>query len=85
MSAPTFPASEERLVRGQCEIDDLYRRLEELDREILHAVHRRAHVSRLIGGRVGHVAVLTPSRFGELGSDGPVLGRLLARLAHPHG
>ncbi|MCX5043372.1 chorismate mutase [Aldersonia sp. NBC_00410] len=85
MSAPTFPASEERLVRGQRELDDLYLHLEELDREILLAVRRRSQVSRLIRARVGHPAVVSPERYGELGSDGRVLGRLLARLAHPHG
>jgi hypothetical protein len=86
MSAVTFPESEERLVRDQRELADLYRRLEELDQEILLAVHRRSHVSRLIAGRVRHPSVVWPTRdrFGELGADGHVLGRMLARLAHPH-
>jgi len=86
MSAVTFPESEERLVRDQRELEELYRRLEELDQEILRAIHRRSHVSRLIAGQVRHPSVLSTgkNRFGELGADGHVLGRLLARLAHPH-
>lgn len=86
MMAVTFPESEERLVRGQRELDDLYQALADIDEEILRAVHRRAQLSRRIAGGVPHPHLSLPhcDRFAELGTDGHVLGKLLHRLAHPH-
>ena len=85
MIAVTFPEVEERLVTDQRELEDLYQALADIDEEILHAVRRRSQLSRLIAD-VPHPHVSLPhrDRFGALGSDGHVLGRMLHRLAHPH-
>jgi chorismate mutase len=86
MIAVTFPEAEERLVNDQRELDELYQTLAEIDEEILRAVRRRSHLTRMIAsdGAHSHLSRNGKERFGELGTDGHVLGRLLHRLAHSH-
>ena len=60
-------------------LDRLEQEIVDLDAQILAAVRRRADLARTlapVGGSHADVA----SRFDELGSDGPALGRTLARL-----
>jgi chorismate mutase len=84
-SALAFPESEERLIRTQRELDELYRQLEQIDNEILRAVTRRTQLSRLISHRLRQAGLphepRETDRYGALGADGRAVGRMLARLA----
>ncbi|MGF7122662.1 chorismate mutase [Rhodococcus sp. TAF43] len=61
-------------------LDRLEQEIVDLDAQILAAVRRRADLARALTP-VERPLTDAESRFDELGSDGPVLGRTLTRLS----
>ncbi|QBJ97848.1 chorismate mutase [Rhodococcus sp. ABRD24] len=69
-------------------LDRLEQEIAALDAQILAAVRRRSDLARTLAPvelPTSPTGPATHERFDGLGSDGPVLGRLLSRLslAHP--
>lgn len=69
-------------VDNEAHIDQLFEQVDKLDGEILDAVaHRTALARTLAAATSGATASHETSVYSELGDDGSVFARMLARLA----
>jgi chorismate mutase len=77
----SLDVSSDETSSGAGEIEKLHEQVVALDADILGAIERRSELVRQLAAVTVNDAEQTGSTFDDLGTDGSVLKRMLARIA----